>query len=403
MVTGIGICSPIGNSMGEVKDSIINNRSGIQIMKDWEKVDHLRTGIAGVCHNIDEKRIERKHRRSMGNVGILAALSALDAIEDAGIDRNIIASPLCGVSFGSTEGSTTSIEKFLTQINESHSLRGIPSSLYLEIMSHTCAANIAGMFGTKGPVLAPCAACVSGSQGIGFGYDLIKQGKASVMIAGGAEEMHFIHAGIFDLMKATSTRYNNSPGETPRPFDRDRDGLVVAEGSGCLILEELTHAKKRGASIHAEVTGFGTSCDGGHLTNPCDKGMASAMEIALKDAGLESDRIGHINAHATATEAGDIAESRAVYSLFGNRVPVTGFKGYMGHTLGGAGAIESIISILMMNDSFIPPTRNLENPDPRCAPIDHVMGGIRESSFDCAMNNNFAFGGINTSLIFTKI
>lgn len=403
VVTGIGFRSPIGNSLPELNKSLLNSVSGVRIIHEWDKMENLHTRVAGICENIDEMLIERKYRRSMGRVAILAALSCIDAIADSAIDTNLIESPECGVSFGSTAGSSDSMEAFIEQIIKHRSLKGLQSSTYLKFMSHTCAANIAMMFRVKGPVIASCTACTSGSQGIGFGYEAIQRGNASIMLAGGAEEMHILDAAIFDIMYATSTKYNNKPELTPRPFDSERDGLVVGEGGGCLVLEEYEHAKKRGARIYAEVIGFGNTCDGSHLTNPNIDGMQNAMKQSLKDAQLNAEDIGHINAHATATEAGDIAESKATYSLFRDQVPVTAFKGYMGHTLGACGVIESIITINMMNEGYIAPSRNLLKPDPACAPVSHVTGGVRESGFSIGMNNNFAFGGVNTSLIFRKI
>jgi 3-oxoacyl-[acyl-carrier-protein] synthase II len=403
VVTGIGFRSPIGNSLNELEESLKNNKSGVHYIPEWEQYENLRTRVAGICKDIDENAIARKHRRSMGRVAILAALSAQDAIKDSGLDESIIASPECGVSFGSTAGSSQSMEEFLKQIFERNSLKGLQSSTYLKFMSHTCAANLAMMFEAKGPVIASCTACVSGSQGIGFAYEAIRHGRADIMLSGGAEEMHFMNAAIFDIMHAASSKYNEKPEMTPRPFDSGRDGLVVGEGGACLVLEEYEFAKKRGAMIYAEVIGYGTNCDGSHLTNPSHEGMAGAMYLALKDASLSGEAIQHINAHATATEAGDIAESKAIYSIFKDNVPVSAFKGYMGHTLGACGAIESIITILMMREGFIAPTRNLTSPDSNCAPISHVIGECRQYNFSTGMNNNFAFGGINTSLIFKKI
>jgi len=295
------------------------------------------------------------------------------------------------------------MESFFKQASTNRSLKGLQSSSYLQFMSHTCAANIAIMFQARGPLIASCTACVSGSQGIGFGYEAIKQGRASIMLTGGAEEMHFMNAGVFDIMRTTSTGYNQEPELTPRPFDHNRDGLVVSEGGACLVLEEYEHAKKRNARIYAEILGFGNNCDGSHLTSPGVEGLISSFKLALKQSGLAIEDIGHINAHATATEAGDIAESKAIFSLFGDTVPVSGFKGYMGHTLGACGGIESIITILMMREGFMAPTKNLETPDPLCAPINHIMGDVRDEKFTVGMNNNFAFGGINTSLIFSTI
>lgn len=403
VVTGIGFRSPIGHTIRDLKESLLTGKSGIQHIPKWDTMENLHTRVAGICTDIDEMVIERKYRRSMGRVSILAVLSCLDAVADSGLGSDVIESPECGVSFGSTAGSSDSMEAFIEQIIKQKSLKGLQSSTYLKFMSHTCAANVAMMFKVKGPLIASCTACTSGSQGVGFGYEAIQRGSANVMLAGGAEEMHVLDAAIFDIMYATSTKYNDRPDMTPRPFDSDRDGLVVGEGGGCLILEEFDHAKKRGAKIYAEIIGFGNTCDGSHLTNPNPEGMASAILQALKDANISAEQVGHVNAHATATEAGDIAESKATYSLFKDKVPVSAFKGYMGHTLGACGAIESIITISMMNGSYVAPTRNLVKPDPRCAPINHVMGDVRDLDFSVGMSNNFAFGGVNTSLIFRNI
>lgn len=403
VVTGIGVLSPLGNSVTALSSALREQKSGIQKMPEWDGIENLRCKVAGLCPDFDEKQIPRQYRRTMGRVGILAAMSALQAVSDSGLEPDEVSSEKCGVSFGSTEGSTTSMEVFFQQASTNRSLKGMQSSSYLQFMSHTCAANIAILFQSKGPLIASCTACVSGSQGIGFGYEAIRQGKAAMMITGGAEEMHFMNAGVFDIMRTTSTNYNDTPELTPRPFDKDRDGLVVSEGGACLILEEYEHARKRSARIYAEILGFGNNCDGSHLTSPGVDGLIGASRLALQEAGLSPDRIGHINAHATATEAGDIAESKAIFSVFGDRIPVSGFKGYMGHTLGACGGIESIITMIMMREKFIAPTRNLITPDPLCAPINHVMGDVRDESFEIGMNNNFAFGGINTSLIFSTV
>ncbi len=403
VVTGIGFRSPIGNSLKAMKEALQSGRGGVRAMPAWNDIDHLRTRVAGVCGTVDEKVIPRNYRRSMGRVTILAALATMEAIADSGISEDVIGSPACGVAFGSTTGSSQSMQDFLVDVFKNQSLKGLQSSIYLQFMSHTCAANLAMMFHTQGPVIASCTACTSGSQGVGFGYEAIKEGRAEIMLAGGAEEMHFMDAGIFDIMRATSTKYNDRPDATPRPFDADRDGLVVGEGSACLVLEEYERAKARDAHIYSEVVGYGTNCDGSHLTNPSADGMAGAMGIALKDAGLSVEDIGHVNAHATATAAGDLAEATATNRVFGTSVPVSALKGFTGHTLGACGALESIMTILMINERFIAASKNLENPDPLLPPLNHVMGNARDYTFTTGMNNNFAFGGINTSLIFRKV
>jgi len=286
VVTGIGVLSPIGNSMEAISAALKKNQSGIRKMPEWDGIENLRSKVAGVCEDVDEKTVPRKYRRTMGRVAILSAIAAIEAVRDSGLDEEDIASEDCGVSFGSTEGSTTSMEKFFHQASTKQSLKGLQSSSYLQFMSHTCAANLAVMFQAKGPLIASCTACTAGSQGIGFGYEAIKQGRASVMITGGAEEMHFMNAGVFDIMRATSTAYNEKPDLTPRPFDRERDGLVVGEGAACLVLEDYGHAKKRDARMYAEIRGFGNNCDGSHLTSPGVEGLIGVMNLSLKESGL---------------------------------------------------------------------------------------------------------------------
>jgi 3-oxoacyl-[acyl-carrier-protein] synthase II len=222
------------------------------------------------------------------------------------------------------------------------------------------------------------------------------------MIAGGAEELCASEAAVFDTLFATSVR-NDAPGTTPSPFDADRDGLVIGEGAGTLILEEMEHAKARGAKIYAEVVGFGTNSDGCHVTQPNAVTMKIAMQLALTDAGLAPSAIGYVNAHGTGTQHGDIAESQATMNLFGSRMPISSLKSYMGHTLGACGALEAWISIEMMNEGWFAPTINLKNVDPQCAELDYIAGEGRALQCEYVMSNNFAFGGINTSLIFKRV
>jgi 3-oxoacyl-[acyl-carrier-protein] synthase II len=270
------------------------------------------------------------------------------------------------------------------------------------MMSHTCLANLAQCFEIRGRIVPTVSACVSASQGIGYGYEAVRDGYQDVMLCGGAEELHVLHAGVFDIMFATSTRYNDEPDRSPRPFDKQRDGLVVGEGAGTLVLEELEHARQRGARIHAEVIGYGTNCDGTHVTSPSAEGMAGAMQLALADAALSPDRIDYVNAHGTATEAGDIAETQATLKVLGGKVPFSSTKGFTGHTLGACGAIEAIFAIAMMQGGFLAPCRNLEELDERCAPLDYVVREARSAAPRIVMSNNFAFGGINTSLILER-
>jgi 3-oxoacyl-[acyl-carrier-protein] synthase II len=284
---------------------------------------------------------------------------------------------------------------------EERTTRGINATTYIKMMAHTAPVNIGVFFGLTGRVITTSSACTSGSQGIGYAYEAIKGGKQLAMIAGGAEELCATEAAVFDTLFATSVR-NDAPATTPRPFDGTRDGLVIGEGAGALILEEMEHALARGATIHAELVGFGTNSDGCHVTQPNAATMQVAMELALADAGLAPGQIGYVNAHGTATAQGDVAETAATAQVFGPGMPISSLKSYMGHTLGACGALEAWISIEMMREGWFAPTINLEQVDPACAQLDYIVGEGRRLDCEYVMSNNFAFGGINTSLIFKK-
>jgi 3-oxoacyl-[acyl-carrier-protein] synthase II len=404
VVVGMGIRSPIGNTMEEFVKSLQERKSGVCRMPEWKDIKRLRTLLGGLCHiEGEEESIPRPCRRSMGRVAILASLSAMDAVKASGLREEEIASPNCGISYGSTEGSVGSQMDPIRKMLQNRSLEGIPASWYLKAMSHTCASNLSILFRTRGPFIASCTACSSGAQGIGFGYEAIKTGKADIMITGGAEEIDFLSAAVFDLMMATSSHYNDRPSETPRPFDVDRDGLVVGEGAGTLILEEYERAKKRGAPIWGEVEGFWTNGSGMHLTNSDAQSMEECLLAALKDAGRNAGEIGHVNAHATATVHGDEVEGIVINKIYGAKVPVTSMKGYMGHTMGACGAIEAVATLLMMREGFMASTLNLEKPDPALPPLTHVLGQSWEQRFHVGVSNNFGFGGVNTSLVFRLV
>ena len=344
----------------------------------------------------------RKRTRSMGRVSLLATRATEIALRDAGLlEHPLLGGGRMGVSYGSTSGSPPAMAVYANNLYRDHSLKGIYATDYVQFMSHTVPANLAQFFGVRGRMIPTTSACTAGSQGVGYGYEAIAGGKQDAMICGGAEEFHAIDAAVFDVMYATSTR-NDAPQTTPRPFDADRDGLVVGEGAGTLILEALDHAQARGAQIYAELAGFATNCDGKHITNPDEAGMARVMREALQDAGLDAQAIDHVNAHGTATEVGDIAESRATQSVLGNSVPLTSLKSFLGHTLGACGALEAWLGIEMLREGWFAPTLNLDKVDPRCGEVDYISGEGRAIEAEFVMSNNFAFGGVNTSLIFRR-
>lgn len=402
VITGVGVTSPIGNSLDEVSKGLREDRSGVRVVPSFGEVEGMRTRL-GAPVDVDLSALPKKRIRTMGRVAQLATWATQRAIDDAGLDQDLISSGRVGLAYGSTGGTSAAVEDFVRKLYVQKQLGAIQSATYLKFMSHTCAANLAQYFAIRGRVLTTCSACVSGSQAIGFAYENVKYGFQEVMIAGGAEEMDVVHAAIFDLMFATSVKYNDRPSQSPRPFDADRDGLVVGEGAGTLVLESYERARARGAHIYAEIVGFGTNCDGLHMTAPSEDGMTAVIERSLADAGLNREDIEYVNAHATATDLGDVCESKAVLRALGDQVPVSSTKGFTGHTLGGCGVIESVFCLAMLRDRFLAPTKNLEHRHPDVAPLALLSGDARDAKPSVVMNNNFAFAGLNTSLIFRSV
>ncbi len=402
VVTGMAGISPLGNDWATIRARLGEYRNAIVRMVDWQDYEGLNTRLGAPAAEFElSPRFNRKTMRSMGRVALMATRATELALEDAGLlDSELLKSGRMGVSFGSSAGTPSAIGDF-GRMMEERSTRGINATTYIKMMSHTAPVNIGVFFGATGRVITTSSACTSGSQGIGYAYEAIRSGKQTAMIAGGAEELCATEAAVFDTLFATSTR-NDAPHTTPRPFDKARDGLVIGEGAGCLILEDMEHAQARGAHIYAEIVGFGTNSDGCHVTQPNSATMAQAMRLALEDADLPASAIGYVNAHGTATQHGDIAESHATHSIFGSSMPISSLKSYMGHTLGACGALEAWISIQMMNEGWFAPTVSLTDIDPECAPLDYIAGEGRHMQCNYVMSNNFAFGGINTSLIFKK-
>lgn len=402
VVTGMAGISPIGSTWEQIRANMSEGKTGIRYMPEWERFSDFNTRLAAPVTDFEKPaHFNRKLTRSMGRVSLMATTATEIALQDAGLLGDpCIQDGRMGVSYGSSVGSTDAIADFGYMLLK-NTASGLNANSYLKMMSHTAAVNIGVFFQLKGRVITTSSACTSGSQGIGYAYEAIKYGKQKLMVAGGAEELCPTEAAVFDTLFATSTR-NDAPHTSPRPFDAGRDGLVIGEGAGTLILEELEHAQARGARIYAELLGFGTNSDGTHVTQPQSETMKIAMQMALDDAQLAPEAIGYVSAHGTATDRGDIAESHATHSVFGSRIPISAFKSFTGHTLGACGALEAWIGIEMMHNNWFHGTANLENIDPECATLDYLTGAGREFETDIIMSNNFAFGGINTSLIFKR-
>ncbi|WP_231409850.1 beta-ketoacyl-ACP synthase [Ralstonia solanacearum] len=402
VVTGMGGVTALGSQWRAIQQALQQGRNAVRRMPEWDFFSALHSRLACPLPAFEvPSTYPRKKTRSMGPVSMYAVRATELALTDAGlVDDPSISDGRMGVAYGSSSGSVQPIRAFGTML-DTGSMQGVTSNSYVQMMPHTTAVNVALFWDLKGRIVPTSCACASGSQAIGYAYEAIAGGKQTLMLAGGAEELSGPAVAVFDTLYATSTR-NDEPHLTPRPFDAARDGLVVGEGAATLVLEEYEHARARGAVIHAEIVGFGCNSDGAHMTQPTAATMSHAMRLALQDAGLPQEAIGYVNAHGTSTDLGDVAESRATAEVFRPTLPISSLKSYIGHTLGACGAIEAWWTIEMMKHNWYAPTLNLENVDPACAPLDYIAGQPRAIDTEYAMSNNFAFGGINTSLVFKR-
>lgn len=402
VVTGMSGVTAFGNDWSVIAPRLKACKNAVRYMPEYDRYDGLNTKLAAPIESFElPDHYTRKMTRSMGRVSKYAALASEAALEKSGLlGLDMLTNGETGVAYGSCTGSTDAIGAFARMLLE-NSTRSINANSYVQMMPHTMAVNVAILFGLRGRVIPTSSACTSGSQAIGYSYEAIKHGYQTAMVAGGGEELCPTESAAFDVLYATSVK-NDTPETTPCPFDADRDGLVVGEGTGALVLEEHEHAVARGAKIHAEVVGYASTCDAAHVTQPDMKSMQRCMELALENANLAPEAVGYISAHGTATEKGDIAESNATANIFGDNVPISALKSYLGHTLGACGAIEAWLSIEMMNSGWFHSTINLNNIDERCGDLDYIVGNGRLLDCEYIMSNNFAFGGVNTSIIFKR-
>lgn len=401
VVTGGSIVSALGNDWPLVFESLKKGKNCVRRMDEWDIYTGMNTRLAAPIDFVMPD-YPRKKIRGMGRIAQMALVATDQALRNAALaDSPELKEGRCGVSYGSSMGSVEPLMDFYSMLIM-NDIKLMNATTYIRSMPQTCAANLSVFYGLTGRLITTNVACASGSMSIGYAYEAIQNGLQDIMLAGGAEELSAADAAIFDTLFSASTQ-NDTPELTPRAYDKKRDGLVLGEGAGTLILEEYEHAKKRGAPILAEIVGFGTNTDGTHITQPNRATMGGAMQLALRDADLSADRIGYVNTHGTSTSAGDIAESWATHDVFGRPVPVSTLKNYIGHSLGACGAIEAWVSINMMNEGWFLPNLNLTDLDPECALLDYITGNGREIDTEYVMSNNLAFGGINTSLIFRRV
>lgn len=400
-VTGAGVISPIGSDWPSVREAMASGRSGVTHFPQWADYDGLRCQLGAPASFEMPARFGRKAQRSMGRVAKLAVAATDAALAEAGLlDDPVLQSGRAGVAYGSATGSPDALLEFVSILVD-QSTRALKATSYLRSMSHTAAVNLSVLYGLTGRTITTSSACTASSQAIGFAAESIRSGAQDVMLAGGADELTPAHCAVFDSLLATSTS-NDDPAGAMKPFDAERNGLVVGEGASTLVLEDWGHAEARGAKILGEILGFATNTDGTHITAPNAATQAQCMAMALTDAGLNADDIDYVSAHGTATDNGDISEAEATRSVLGE-VAISSMKGFVGHTLGACGGLEAWATLNMLRDGWLAPGANLDLIDPACAGLDYVTGSGRDADAAIAMSNNFAFGGINTALVLRRI
>jgi len=405
VVTGVGLITPLGTGTEKSWENLLDGRSGIRKITQFDAT-HFPCQVAGEVPDFEINQfIEIKEQKKMDRFIHFAFAAAKMAVEDSGLKITKDNADRIGVLVGSGIGGLSAIEHYHTILLEKGPKRISPFFIPMLIIN-LAAGQISIHFGAKGPNSAVATACASGTHSIGDAFKIIKRGEADAMISGGTEAVITpLAVGGFSSMKALSTR-NNEPEKASRPFDRDRDGFVMGEGAGIMVLEDMEHALSRGAKIYAEITGYGMTGDAYHITSPPPEGEGAArcMRASLKDANIHPEEIEYINAHGTSTKYGDELETQAIKSVFGKhayKCAVSSTKSMTGHLLGAAGGVEGVICALGIFNKIIPPTINLENPDPECD-LDYVPDKARAMDINMAMSNSFGFGGTNACIIFKR-
>ncbi|MBU3736162.1 MAG: beta-ketoacyl-ACP synthase II [Methylobacterium sp.] len=406
VVTGLGIVSPVGNSVNEAWANIVAGNTGIARITRFDPAAFA-SQIAGEVKGFDVSQyLPAKDARRMDQFIQFGMVAGIEAVRDAGIEVTEANAERIGVSIGSGIGGLQSIEDTDKTFVESGPRKISPFFIPGTIIN-MISGNLSIMYGFKGPNIAIVTACTTATHAIGDAARLIEYGDADVMVAGGAEAaITQLGVGGFAAARALSTR-NDDPATASRPWDAERDGFVIGEGAGVLVLEEYEHARKRGARIYCEIAGFGMSADAYHMTSPSENGEGAArcMRNALRNAGINADQVDYVNAHGTSTPAGDVAETQAAKGYFGDharKLAMSSTKSMTGHLLGAAGGIEAVFSALSIRDQIAPPTINLQNPDPQCD-LDYVANEARSMKINVAISNSFGFGGTNGTIVFRKV
>jgi 3-oxoacyl-[acyl-carrier-protein] synthase-1 len=400
VVTGLGVVSPIGNNVAEVTESLREGRSGIVHCEEYAERG-FRSHLHGEPKIDMDDMIDRKLRRFMGDGAAYAYVAMKEAIEDSGLGEDIVTNERTGLVMGSG-GPSTSAQTLAVDTAREKGAKRVGPYAVPKAMCSTVSANISTAFHMRGLSYSISSACSTSAHCIGNGAELIQWGKQDVVFAGGAEELHWTLTVLFDAMGALSSKYNDSPEKASRPFDVDRDGFVIAGGAGVVVLEELEHAKARGAKIYGEVVGYGATSDGVDMVAPSGEGARRCMQMAT--AGLGNTKVDYINAHGTSTPAGDMTELKAIQEVFGAHSPkISSTKSLTGHSQGATGSHEAIYSLIMMNNNFIAASANVDNLDPEAGDADIVSTRIDNAELNCVISNSFGFGGTNATLAFKRL
>ncbi len=397
VITGMGAVSPLGVGVAALTDGLRRGMSGVVSLRTFRPDHALATDCVGLARGFDGSSIPRNLRRTMSRMSQFAYVAAKEALESARVPAELLHSPRCGLVAGSTLGSSDAMEEFFAAYLGDHALSGVRTHTFFKIMSHSVSANLVQALDIRGRAEGLAAACATGCQAVGLGYELISAGRQDIMLCGAADEYHLLVSGVFDLLGAGAGA-SRPPEEAARPFDAGRTGIACAEGAGMLTLESLEHAKKRGAPILAEVAGYAPSVTTSNIAHPEKEELLRCMSGALADAGLSPADVDYVSAHATGTVEGDIAEGLAIAELFGPATPVSSLKGHLGHTMAASGALELIATVHMLRDGLLIPTRNLDSPDPACGGINCFTAPL-SGRFNTALKNSFALGGFNASLL----
>jgi 3-oxoacyl-[acyl-carrier-protein] synthase II len=382
--------------------NLIEGKSAVRGIDAWNKINGLNCRLGAPAYPYNISALPRTARRTMSPMSEMAALATIDSLNMAGISVKDFDFSKSVLSLGSTTGSPIGLEDYFQKMQINNGLHGQSGTSFFKVMNHSVASNVAVAIGFNGAVISPSSACATSAQAAILGWELIQSGLYDVAIVGGADELHYLSAAVFDSVYAASRGYHDSPTATPRPFDKKRDGLIVSEGASVVILESERSLAKRGGKAIAEFCGGAYLCESSHMSQSNEHQMHNVMTSALEKSGVKKDDVEYVSAHATGTLQGDAAEAMAIGNMFGQNVPVSSLKGHFGHSMAACGMQELIATVMMMNEGLLIATRNLEEIAPECAMVQHLQENLKVNT-SLALSNNFAFGGINTSFVIRKV